>query len=31
MHLDLGLEKTYYLYLFFLSTGLVEPVRFGSV
>ena len=30
--LGLGLEKTSYLYLlFFLSAGLVEPVRFGYV
>ena len=29
--LGLGLEKASYLYVFFLSAGLVEPVRFGSV
>jgi hypothetical protein len=30
VHLGLGLEKTYYLYFFFLSVGLVEPVRFNQ-
>ena len=29
--LGLRLKKTSYLYLFFLSAGLVESVRFGSV
>ena len=29
--LGLGLEKASYLYVFFLSASLVEPVRFGSV
>ena len=29
--LGLGLEKASYLYVFILSVGLVEPVRFGSI
>ena len=29
--LGLGLEKASHLYVFFLSVGLVKPVRFGSI